>query len=73
SNRSSVPEVVGDAGVLFDPDDRQSLAAGIDQIASGEARQKLILKGFQRAASYSWQSASSMYKSLYTELLDARR
>ena len=72
SNRSSVPEVVGDAGVLFDPDDRQSLAAGIDQIASGGVRQTLISKGLQRAASYSWKSASQMYERLYTDLLDAR-
>lgn len=73
SNRSSVPEVVGDAGVIFDPDDCHSLVAGIDRIASAATRQTLIEKGLQRAASFSWQAATQMYGDLYAELLHARR
>ena len=73
SNRSSVPEVVADAGVLFDPDDQASLAAGIARVTSPQGRQDLVEKGYLRAAAMSWDAAAEAYRTLYQELLDGHR
>jgi len=69
SNRSSVPEVVGAAGVLFDPDDAASLEAGLARIQAPELRAGFINAGHERAAALSWQSATVQYRDLYAELL----
>lgn len=69
SNRSSVPEVVGDAGVLFDPDKRASLEEGLEKIKSAAARARLVQSGLSRAALFSWSAAVDQYRALYAELL----
>jgi len=55
SNVASMPEVAGDAAVLFDPRDADELAMAIDHVAEDpDARRRLIQKGFNRAASFTW-------------------
>lgn len=73
SNRSSVPEVVGDAGILFDPDDAGSLAAGVQNLLSSDIRDGLIQKGHVRAADFSWRRVVDTYRDLYDELLTLPR
>jgi glycosyltransferase involved in cell wall biosynthesis len=70
SNRSSIPEVVGEAAVLFDPDSAESLENGLLKVLSPIERLKLIESGFKRAAFLSWSSAVERYGILYSELLD---
>jgi glycosyltransferase involved in cell wall biosynthesis len=72
SDRSSIPEVVGEAGVLFDPDDGASLERGLAEIFSPAARERLVALGHQRAAAFSWRTAIDQYSNLYTTLLDAQ-
>lgn len=72
SNRSSIPEVVGDAGVLFDPDDSGSLEQGLAEIFLPSTRERLIAQGRQRAKSFSWDSATDQYSTLYNSLLNDR-
>lgn len=72
SDRSSIPEVVGEAGVLFDPTDDASLERGLAAILSPLNRIALIELGRQRAQSLSWRSAVDKYSALYTGLLHAR-
>ena len=46
SNQSSLPEVVGDAALLFDPFDKKDLIEKINKITIDRGlRSKLILKG----------------------------
>ncbi len=55
SNGSSLPEVVGDAGILLDPHDETGLVAALERLLTDEAyRKTLIEKGFERAARFSW-------------------
>lgn len=70
SNRSAIPEVVGDAAVIFDPDDAHSLADGLNKIQSDRVRQAIVTAGQQRAASFSWRAASDRYSALYESLLN---
>lgn len=69
SNRSSVPEVVGDAGILFDPSDSSTLRSGLSRILQSEVRARLVTLGMKRASSFSWKSVVDRYAVLYSDLL----
>lgn len=59
SNVSSFPEVVGDAGLLFDPYNIDSIAAALYQGLTDEAcRTSLISRGLRRAAQFSWETTA---------------
>lgn len=62
SNTSSMPEVVGDAAVLVDPNDYDKIAYQIDAIANDEDKRKeLILKGLKNVTRFSWESRTNLY------------
>ena len=62
SNRSSLPEVVGDAGILVDPDDYEAVAQALLQVTTGEEqREELIRKGYENIRRFSWDSRTDLY------------
>jgi glycosyltransferase involved in cell wall biosynthesis len=57
---SSIPEVVGDAGVLFDPSDAGAIAHAIAALLDDtELRARLTEKGLERAARFTWDRAAA--------------
>jgi len=59
SNAASLPEVAGNAAVLFHPNDYKALAKGIDRlIEDSEFRNDLIRKGFGRSAQFNWRQSA---------------
>jgi glycosyltransferase involved in cell wall biosynthesis len=55
SNRTSLPEVVGDAGVTVDPDSTEAIAEGLATLLGDEAlRADLAARGERRVAGYTW-------------------
>ena len=59
ANTSSLPEVIGNEGALFDPFDEQAIASKIMQVLTDEAfRQRLISHGLQQARKFSWDSTA---------------
>jgi len=55
-NRTSLPEVVGDAGILVDPFDVLAISNGIERLLFDDrARNEFREKGFQRARMFSWK------------------
>ncbi len=55
SNTSSIPEVVGDAGVLIDPESTDAIADGLSRLMADESlRSQLATRGWQRAQLLSW-------------------
>lgn len=59
SNRSSFPEVTGDAACLFDPEDSATLAAEIERLLSDEdLRKNCIRKGLERAGQFTWDKTA---------------
>ena len=70
STASCLPEVVGGAGLLFNPDSSEELAAQIDKLLLNEdLRQELIAKGNAHAASYSWQRMVEQTYDSYMQIL----
>lgn len=56
SNNSSLPEVVGDAGLLFNPTDPADIARAIMEIKSD--RDRWVKKSLQRAKHFSWEKCA---------------
>lgn len=55
SNGGSLPEVAGDAGLLFEPKDTQKLSELILTLTNNEnLRKKMIEKGFRNTKRFSW-------------------
>lgn len=68
SNVASLPEVVADAGILFDPMDVKDMADKIELVLSLDEKRKreLIKKGMIRARRFSWDIAvGKIIKVLY--------
>lgn len=60
SNISSLPEVVGDAGILLSPFDAKGwMEAILSVISDSKLRQELIDKGLKRAKSFSWLTSAA--------------
>lgn len=69
SNVSSLPEVVGNAGVLFDPTSNDELAGILITLAENESlRQELIEKGRQRAEQFGWDKTVAHTVEIYRSL-----
>lgn len=61
SNTSSMPEVLGDAGLLIDPTDPASYVAALQRYYSDEPfRQACAQKGLARAGQFSWKKCSEL-------------
>lgn len=55
-----MPEVLGDAGVYFDPESPAEIASAVEQLLrSPELRARNAARGFERAQAYSWERCAS--------------
>jgi len=68
ANRPAIPEVVGDAALLIDPESPESLRAALRKVSEASVRQELIAKGFARARLFSWERSAGLmlHLTLYT-------
>jgi glycosyltransferase involved in cell wall biosynthesis len=72
SNSSSMPEVVGDAAVLFDPLDVTAIADAISSILNDPGLHSALCKrGPWRAALFSWDTAAEKTLQVYREAAGA--
>ena len=66
SNSSSLPEVIGDAGILFNPKATRDLADILLSLLDSSAkRDRLIARGYQRAQAFSWDKTVSQTLDVY--------
>jgi glycosyltransferase involved in cell wall biosynthesis len=69
SNRGSLPEVLGKAGVFFDPGDSRDLARAITEVLTDDARRERMKRdGLTRASSFNWGKAAEDAMSIFEEL-----
>ncbi len=69
SNVSSLPEVAGDAAMLVDPYDPDSIATGIERVLTDErVRGDLRRKGIARARQFSWEQSVKRVREIYGEV-----
>jgi len=61
SNASSLPEVAGDAALLFDPRDESALAEALCRLLDDPAlRERLRARGLARAAEFTWERTARL-------------
>jgi len=71
SRSSAIPEVVGDAGLLFDPMSVEEMAGNIQMFLDDPGlRQKMARQGLDRAQLFSWEGAARKVIDLYRSLLE---
>lgn len=59
SSSSSLPEVVGQAGVLVDPENVQDITQGLEKIISqAELREQCVSLGYEQSKKFNWQKAA---------------
>jgi glycosyltransferase involved in cell wall biosynthesis len=70
SNSSSIPEVVGDAALLFDPHSVHAIGAALVEITSSQMlRATLVAKGRERIKLFSWKNCADQTMNVYRQLL----
>jgi glycosyltransferase involved in cell wall biosynthesis len=69
SNAGSIPEVVGDAGVYFDPSSAEDLRLALERVATGEELQAdLRSRGYARLGDFSWDKCAAATARIYQEI-----
>jgi glycosyltransferase involved in cell wall biosynthesis len=69
ADNSSLPELVGDAGVLFDPYSVDSMVtAMLKLLRDKELRQKNIKNGLEKAAQYTWKKTAEKTLEVYKKV-----
>lgn len=60
SSRGSLPEVVGDAGIMVDPEDMYSIASGLKTVLSLSEIEynKFMVQGLRQAEKFSWEKTA---------------
>jgi glycosyltransferase involved in cell wall biosynthesis len=70
SNAASIPEVLGDAGILFDPSSPGELSAAIQSVLDDPSlRESLREKGLRRAKLFTWKRCAEETLTLYRSLV----
>lgn len=70
SSVASLPEVIGDAGVFFNPYDTTDIAVKIYEVIKDEGLKRgLIEKGFNRVRDFSWENVSRETIEMYRKTL----
>ena len=73
SNTSSLPEVVGSAGIMVGPEDETGLAAAIARLLNNPAEQQMLRQaGITRASEFSWQKAARQTLEIYQLVADQK-
>jgi glycosyltransferase involved in cell wall biosynthesis len=69
ANSSSIPEVVGDAGILFEPKAVADLAdILLELLDSPSQRERLISRGYTRHKQFSWDKTAAQTVGVYQSL-----
>ncbi len=71
SNASSLPEVVGEAGMTFDPNDHRALTELIVKLLDdSNLRSHFVQAGLKQAAGFSWDWAARETQAIYDQVIE---
>jgi glycosyltransferase involved in cell wall biosynthesis len=73
SDRSSLPEIAGEAALYFNPDNVDDMRAAITKILDDKAyREGLVDRGTKRASIFTWERTVQETLSFYTNIASKR-
>jgi glycosyltransferase involved in cell wall biosynthesis len=74
ANRQAIPEVLGDAGALFEPDDLGALSGLLNRVAADEEfRDDLARRSTAGRSRFSWEKAADATAAIYEEVAASSR
>jgi len=70
SNKASLPEILGDCALYFDPENPEEMAEKINMVLSNKVlRNELAKKGLEQAKEYNWKKMARETLEVYKSLL----
>jgi glycosyltransferase involved in cell wall biosynthesis len=73
SDRASLPEVVGEAGLLIDPEDSEELAHSLARVlAEQPLREGMRERGLAQAARFTWERTAQETLTVYRKVLNGQ-
>ena len=70
ADKASLPEVLGDAALLVNPESVDEICLGMERLAEdGALRSELSRKGSERVKIYTWERSAHILKGIYEELV----
>jgi glycosyltransferase involved in cell wall biosynthesis len=73
SDRTSIPEVVGDAGILLDPEDPEAWCNAMFRVLDEPATRKTMKqRSLQRAKAFTWETCAHKTQELYRKIEGTR-
>ncbi|MBK4730633.1 glycosyltransferase family 4 protein [Oxynema sp. CENA135] len=67
---SSIPEVVGDTGVMVHPDNYDAISDALNKFLDPHLRQSYINKGLKRSKLFSWDKVAEEHLKIYKKLIE---
>jgi alpha-1,3-rhamnosyl/mannosyltransferase len=68
SKATTIPEIVGQAALLFDPYSVAEIASAVQLLYDDSTRSKLITSGRERATHFSWERSARQLRAHYRQL-----
>lgn len=72
SASGAIPDVVGEAGLLVEPDDVADLAARLGDALDADRWRELRARGLEHARDFTWEHVGRLHGDFYREVLSAR-
>ena len=74
SNTTSIPEVIGDTGLLVDPLDVESIYQAMRRLYLGEVDRRVLQeRGFERSKLFSWEESARRVLAIYEKVLSMEK
>ena len=71
SNATSLPEIIGSAGILLDPSDKNSLPKTMfDMYQDNALRKKYVHLGLEHVKQFTWEKTANQYYNLFKQIID---
>jgi glycosyltransferase involved in cell wall biosynthesis len=67
SNAAAIPEAVGEAAALFDPNDAEDIAAVVSAVL--ESPERLVAAGLERARGFTWAETARRHEAVYRSIV----
>ena len=71
SDRGAIPEIAGDAALLFDAFDAEGMVEALVGLFNPARRAEIVIKGIRLAASYTWAGTATATVASYREAIEA--
>lgn len=73
SRSGSIPEVIGEAAIFFDPNNVNDIAEKIDYLLNNEPeRKKYAKRAFERSKKFSWEKTADETVSIYEQVVSKK-